>query len=300
MKPSSSLVIAVAVLVLTSPVTAEAFHLNYGWRRGEVRRYRYEETTHLRTQKTPFTVRSVFSERVKATRPNGSADLELAIETLELYAGEHLIVRFDRPPPQASTLSATADRKQHVTLRRTVAVRVGDDGIYMGLRTLGPGPGLAALEPFATIDLKTGELSLMTAAEAAAVRPADQTPTLDVLPRRLFGILVLPDANQVTGKAGQVRGPAGSLRWSVATLEKDVATMRVTTTAASDDARARSSQAAAERERAPLASHTDADVTIRFDRLAGRLLEARGTVIERAATKISSRVILELIAKPGR
>src|SRR6185295_13349311 len=119
--------------------------------------------------------------------------------------GEHLVARLDALPAEASRLRATADRAHHVTLRRTVAVSLRDDGFLLGLRTLGPGPA-EALEPFASIDARTGAVSRTTPAGTPTTDGGGAT--LDTLPRRLFGMLTLPDPKPGARGAGARGEPA--------------------------------------------------------------------------------------------
>jgi hypothetical protein len=69
--------------------------------------------------------------------------------------------------------------------------------------------------------------------------------------------------------------------------------MRVSTSAASDDRQARRRMASSTRE-TPVARR-EVDLTVRFDRVARQLLEARGTVIEWTPSKTSSTFVLTLL-----
>jgi hypothetical protein len=263
MKTSSYVGAAVVSLLLISS-SAPAATLGYAWRNGEVRRYRYEETTHFHRGGETVTIRSTFSQRVRMARRDGTAQMEFALEQLQVVLGDEVIDVLGRLPPEAAALGATADRQGRLTLERKPTLSLRDGRIDVALGT--PNAG------------------------------ADQSvPTLDALPWRLFELLVLPRRAPAAGKTRKVRGPAGALRWSLATSESSVSTMRVTTAAASDDLQARQRMGLS--TRATLIRPREADLTMRFDRAKGQLLEARGTVIEWRPSKTNSRFVLEVASR---
>jgi hypothetical protein len=242
--------------VIASLLLGTAAPLSYAWKKGEARRYRYEETTHFHRGGETVTVRSTFSQTVRAAHRDGTAEVEIKLEALEVLLGGGRIDLGDRVP---ATLGATTDRRGRLVMQQTLAVSLHDGRVSVGPRA------------------------------------GDGDPTIDLIPCRLFDLLVLPARAPAAGRSQEVRGPAGAVRWSLARTEKSVSTIRVTTAAAGDGIRARRRMALSARA-TPLTPR-EADLTMRFDRVAGQLLEARGTVIERVPSKANSRVVLEVVRK---
>jgi hypothetical protein len=285
---------AIASLLLMSS-GARAATLSYAWKNGDVRRYRYEETTHFQRGGETVTLRSTFSQTVRAAHPDGTAEVELKLEQLELRLRDRSLAGLERLPARAAPLVAAVDRQGRLTLRRTLAVSLHGGRIYVGLRAGTAGTDRPRLEPFASLDPATG--MLVEVGPSPSGGPAEGDPTVDAVPGRLFELLVLPRRVPAVGGSQGGSGPAGALHWSLATTEKSVATIRVTTGAAGDDAQARKRMVLA--TRASPVARREADLTMRFDRRAGQLLEARGTVIEQTPSKTNSRVTLELVPPPG-
>ena len=238
-------------LLLSS--TAAALDLSYAWRKGDVQRYRYEESTHFKAlpgrapEDEIVTVRSTFAERVRAVRARGAADVEVTLEHLEIEVGSRRVETLDQVPPNARTVRATMDRRGRVTLPRTLTVHVDHGQVRVA---------------------------------AGEGNPTDDAPEIDVIPIRLLELLLLPRGEISKGHPALT---GGALRWSLARLDGSVAILRVTNLPGRPDS-------AASRG---LAAGTIADMTTWFDARAGRLLAARGTLIRRTSLKVSSRVSLE-------
>lgn len=109
-----------------------AVELSSTWKLDEVRRYRYEETGHAGG--ALVTLRSTFVERVRALRPNGAADLEVMVESLEVCSGTPQ--RCDRPAltPGVRSMQAAIDRKGRVAVTRVpiVSIRDGHGRVALG------------------------------------------------------------------------------------------------------------------------------------------------------------------------
>jgi hypothetical protein len=242
MRTSSGARTVIALLILISS-SASAGTLRYAWRKGEVRRFRYEETSHFQRDGLTVGIRSTFSQKVRATGRDGTTQVELALEQAQVLLGEKVIDVLGQIPVQGTTVAATLDRSGRLVLERAPAVSLHEGRVEVRLRA-----------PRADSD------------------GSDADPTLDVFPRRVFELVTLPP------------------RTPVARNEKSVSTMRISTAAASDDRQARRRMAAS--TRATLVARREADLTVRFDRVAGQLLEARGTVIEWTPSKRSSTFVL--------
>jgi hypothetical protein len=265
MKPSSRHArVAIAALILISS-SASAGTLRYTWRKGEVQRYRYEATSHFHRGGLTVGIRSTFSQKVRAVSRDGTAQVEVTLEKLQVLLGEKVMDVLRELPPQATTTTGTLDRAGRLTVER--------------------GPVLS---------LHEGRIEAHPRApQADSDGAADADPTLDALPCRVFDLVTLPPRAPVVGQTREVRGPAGAVRWSLGRNERSVSTMRISTAAASDDRQARRRMASSTRE--TLVARREADLTVRFDRVARRLLEARGTVIEWTPNKTSSTFVLTLL-----
>jgi hypothetical protein len=277
------------LLVLLASPTVEAVELRYEWKKNDIHRYHYEEISHFRraTGGPPLdqlvTIRSTFSERVRSVRVDGAAEIELTLEQLEVYLGKRAVASLDAIPSSERTLHVSVDRRGHLTMRRMITVCLHDGSVYLGARSLDP----------AALRLGTLQVSGPAAGGSptvVTVKMGEKDGWLDAVPYRLLQMLALPVGDQAVGRAVEVRDPAGTLRWSLAALDEAVATLRVTSVAAKAALAARARPAGS-----PVVPtmRRESDLTTRFDTKTGRLLEARGTVIQRLATKTSSTIVLQ-------
>jgi hypothetical protein len=237
--------VVMGVVVLTS-MRAPATELKYVWRKDAVERYRYEETVHWKGGAI-LTVHAQFTERVLAARGDGRGTVEVTLEALDASFGTQSFDLRDQVP--------TRDRVILVADRRSFALR---DGWRVGLRD-----GRPVVE-----------------------RPsAESAQAIDVLPRRLLELLLLPEGTLERGRVAQVRNGRQTLQWRLAALDGTAATLFVTDSAPAPGARGHAGTQQPKREAT--------DLRVRFDAAEGRLIEVRGTLIWTRNTRAISRVLMQ-------
>ncbi len=251
-----------------------------------------------------LTIRSVFTQRVLATRSDGSADIELPIEKLEVSLGKRSFDALNRLPLEGRVLPAKVDSKGHMILHRLVTVYLNEGRVYLGMRNFAAQPKgssgpaearesrhRARIDMFASFDPRTGRLSgsasLTDKSALAAVEVHEEDPAVDAVPRRLFDMLEFPESARPRDGVLEVRRPVRTARWRLASLEGSLATLRVTSTASGGDAKAAPVLAGV-----PATPLRLADLTVRFDTVAGALIEVRGTIATKTSMKINSRLLL--------
>jgi hypothetical protein len=229
---------------------AAATELKYVWQKGAVERIRYEETVHWKGAAI-LTVRAQFAERVSAVRADGRGSVELVLETLVASLGTQSFDLRDQLPPQERVVMV-ADAMGHFAVPETLKVGVRD--------------GRPTVERRA----KPGSSQM-----------------IDVVPRRLLGLLALPQGALERGHTAQVKHGRQTLHWRLATIEGTAATLYVTDSAPPASTAGHSSTQSPKREAV--------DLVVRFDAAQGRLLEVRGTLIWTAPTRAISRVLMQRV-----
>lgn len=235
--------------LLVVATTAHAVELTYTWKKGDVHRFAYadDSTINVSMMGMPsaplrLAVNSTFSEKVLGVRADGSADVELVVEKLEVKQGGKVVATLDLVPPPARRVLAVVDRKGRFTFERMVSVYLSENQPSLVVSGSG-GPGKASasasangttLQVVAAYDPKTGRLSASSsvtrteeqAPEAkAAVREED--PHVDALPKQLLALMVLPDGDLEPGATMTVRSMLGDLSVGLAPLEAKTAKLRV-------------------------------------------------------------------------
>jgi len=326
-----SLAAALALLVSGS---ASAVELNYQWKKGDVHRFQYEDDSTME-MKMPgmganmpgmpanmpgmqmnmpgmnmgaggmnvrMKVQSTFSQKVLAVRPDGTAEVELTLEKMDLIGGDKRISTLDKIPAAAKKVKAEVDRKGHAKFYKMVTVYVQEGRTLVGVQDLQVGPqgvnasssatvGDRQVKVVAAVDPKTGtftvamdEKKLPPALKAVEVKEED--PGIDVLPKQIFEMMVLPEGDMTPGGRYEVATPAGTMAMTLATVEENVAQLHTTvaqnTSAAQAEAMA-NAQGGDEgatggmQGGADMGQKVDMDVTSGFDVAAGRLVRIEGT-----------------------
>ena len=326
-----SLAAALALLVSGS---ASAVELNYQWKKGDVHRFQYEDDSTME-MKMPgmganmpgmpanmpgmqmnmpgmnmgaggmsvrMKVQSTFSQKVLAVRPDGTAEVELTLEKMDLIGGDKRISTLDKIPAAAKKVKAEVDRKGHAKFYKMVTVYVQEGRTLVGVQDLQVGPqgvnasssatvGDRQVKVVAAVDPKTGtftvamdEKKLPPALKAVEVKEED--PGIDVLPKQIFEMMVLPEGDMTPGGRYEVATPAGTMAMTLATVEENVAQLHTTvaqnTSAAQAEAMAHNAEQPSEDEAgmqggANMGMKVDMDVTSGFDVAAGRLVRIEGT-----------------------
>ena len=324
-----SLAAALALLVSGS---ASAVELNYQWKKGDVHRFQYEDDSTME-MKMPgmganmpgmpanmpgmqmnmpgmnmgaggmnvrMKVQSTFSQKVLAVRPDGTAEVELTLEKMDLIGGDKRISTLDKIPAAAKKVKAEVDRKGHAKFYKMVTVYVQEGRTLVGVQDLQVGPqgvnasssatvGDRQVKVVAAVDPKTGtftvamdEKKLPPALKAVEVKEED--PGIDVLPKQIFEMMVLPEGDMTPGGRYEVATPAGTMAMTLATVEENVAQLHTTvaqnTSAAQAEAMANAQGADSTGDMqgaADMGQKVDMDVTSGFDVAAGRLVRIEGT-----------------------
>jgi len=240
---------AVIVIVLLASVQAAATELKYVWRKDAVERYRYEETVHWKGGAI-LTVRAQLAERVRALRADGRATVEVMLEALDASFGTQSYDLRDQVPAQEQRVVVVADAKGHFAAPESWRVGVRD--------------GRPAVE-----------------------RGDAGSQTIDVLPRRLLGLLALPAGTVERGRAAPVRNGTQTMHWRLAAADGMASTLYVTDSASPPATAGHAATQSPRREAA--------DLVVRFDAAQGRLLEVRGTLIWTQSTRVLSRVLLQRV-----
>ncbi len=336
-----------AALVMFTAGSAFAVEFNYTWKKGDVHRFQYEDDSTIEMKmaggmpgmqmpgmnmgaggmKAQMKVQSIFSQKVLAVKPDGTAQVELTLEKMDLLQGGQRLAALDQIPPAARKVKAEVDRKGHARFFRMVTVYVQEERTVVGVHDLKAGPrgssaslraGDTRVDVVAAVDPKTGRVSLAmqekkVPPELKAVKVKAEDPGVDVLPRQIFDMMVLPEGQMEPGGRVEVSTPVGPLATTLSTLDGGVAQLRTTVAqrmtdpgAGANDARptederedaapaamggmdmggmmggmnmggGRASAGGASEDSA-MGVKTEVDVTSGFDVAAGRLLHVEGT-----------------------
>lgn len=327
-----------AALVLFVSGSASAVELNYQWKKGDVHRFQYEDDSTLE-MKMPgmgadmpgmanmpgmqmpgmnmgaggmnvrMKVQSTFSQKVLAVRPDGTAEVELTLEKMDLIGGDKRVSTLDKIPAAAKKVKAEVDRKGNAKFYKMVTVYVQEGRTLVGVQDLKVGPkGVSAsssatvgdrhVKVVAAVDPKTGsvtvamdEKKLPPALKAVQVKEED--PGINVLPKQIFEMMVLPEGDLSPGGRYEVATPMGAMAMTLATVEENVAQLHTTvaqrTSAAQAEAMANAQQPSGDEDSmggsnmggmpggADMGMKVDMDVTSGFDVAAGRLMRIEGT-----------------------
>jgi hypothetical protein len=119
-----------------------------------------------------------------------------------------------------------------------------------------------------------------------AVEVKEEDPGIDVLPKQIFEMMVLPEGDMTPGGRYEVSTPAGAMAMTLAAVEENIAQLHTTvaqdTSAAQAEAMAHNAEQPSEDEAgmqggANMGMKVDMDVTSGFDVAAGRLVRIEGT-----------------------
>jgi hypothetical protein len=324
-----------AALVLFTAGSASAVELNYQWKKGDVHRFQYEDDSTIEMQmpggmggmnmqmpgmnmgsggmKMRMKVQSTFSQKVLAVRPDGTAEMELTLEKMDLIQGDKRVSTLDKIPPAAKKVKAEVDRKGHAKFFRMVTVYMQEGRTVVGVRNVvsaGPGGARASMtagdtrvDVVAAVDPKTGTISLAMDEKKApppalkAVKVKEEDPGVDVLPKQIFEMMVLPEGDMAPGSRVEVTTPMGAMAMTLAEMDSTVAQLHTTvaqkaeapTEAQAGDQDEDSAQAdmggmnmggmnmGSGAGAGGMGMKVDIDVTSGFDVAAGRLIRIEGT-----------------------
>jgi hypothetical protein len=235
----------VIAIVLLSSIGSRASELRYQWKKDATGRYQYEVTTHWKGG-AMLTVRTQLAERVRAVRADGRGVVELTLETLEASYGAQSVDLREQVPASERTLVVIADAKGHFVVPQAWRIGLRDGVPFVLPRGLGD-------------RAKGGWM-------------------VDVVPRRILDLLVLPNGAVERGTVVPVRNGKVTLQWQVASFDGATATLYVTNPAPRP------------------ARGEGTDLVVHFDTAQGQLLEVRGTLMWTESTKTIARVFLQRLA----
>lgn len=257
-----------AALVLFASGSASAVELNYQWKKGDVHRFQYEDDSTIE-MKMPggmggmpgmgmqmpgmemgkggmnvrMKVQSVFSQKVLSVRKDGTAEVELTLERMDLVGGDKRVTTIDTIPAAAKKVKAEVDRKGNAKFYKMVTVYIQEGRTVVGVHNLKAGPrgasasmtaGDTRVDVVAAVDPKSGTVSLaMTEKKAPppalkAVKIKKEDPSVDVLPKQIFDMMVLPEGDMAPGGRYEVTTPMGAMATTLAEIENNLAQMRTT------------------------------------------------------------------------
>jgi hypothetical protein len=250
--------LAAACLALLLSAPALAVELNYKWKKGDTHRFSYEDDTTLEMAMAgmpgmpgmpgmgpgggmKMKVQTVFSQKVLGVRPDGTADVELTVEKLDFFQGGQKVANISQVPPAARVVKAEVDRKGKAKFYQMVTVYMKEDRMLLGVHKVQAGPrgasvsaevGDQKVEVVASVDPKTGTI---TAAMKTTERPPpalkavqikEEDPGVDVLPKQIFEMMVLPDGNIDPGSETRVAMPFGNLVVALDAVEAGTARLK--------------------------------------------------------------------------
>ena len=255
-----------AALVLFASGSASAVELNYQWKKGDVHRFQYEDDSTIE-MKMPggmggmpgmqmpgmemgqggmnvrMKVQSVFSQKVLSVRPDGTAEVELTLEKMDLISGDKRTTTLDQIPPAAKKVKAEVDRKGNAKFYKMVTVYIQEGRTVVGVHNLKAGPrgasasmtaGDTRVDVVAAVDPKKGTITLAMEEKKApppalkAVKIKEEDPSVDVLPKQIFDMMVLPEGDMSPGGRYEVTTPMGAMATTLAEIENNMAQMRTT------------------------------------------------------------------------
>ena len=257
-----------AALVLFASGSASAVELNYQWKKGDVHRFQYEDDSTIE-MKMPgmggmggmggmqmpgmdmgkggmnvrMKVQSVFSQKVLAVRPDGTAEVELTLEKMDLVGGDKRVTTLDKIPAAAKKVKAEVDRKGNAKFYKMVTVYIQEGRTVVGVHNLKAGPrgasasmtaGDTRVDVVAAVDPKKGTITLAMEEKKApppalkAVKIKEEDPSVDVLPKQIFDMMVLPEGDMTPGGRYEVTTPMGAMATTLAEIENNLAQMRTT------------------------------------------------------------------------
>jgi hypothetical protein len=326
-----------AVVALLASGSASAVELNYTWKKGDVHRFQYEDDSTIE-MKMPgmganmggmqmqmpgmnmgaagmnmrMKVQSTFSQKVLAVRPDGTAEVELTLEKMALISGDKRITALDKIPAAARKVKAEVDRKGHAKFYRMVTVYLQEGRTVVGVHDVKVGPtgasasmtaGDTRVSVVAAVDPKTGSVSLAMDEKKVppalkAVQVKEEDPSVDVLPKHIFEMMVLPEGDLAPGGSYEVTTPMGAMKTTLSAMEDSLAQLR-TVVAQKVEAPAEAQAETADTgsgDEGPgqamagmnmggmdmgggsnMGMQVDVDVTGGFDVAAGRLIRIEGT-----------------------
>ncbi len=250
---------ACLALLLSAP--ALAVELNYKWKKGDTHRFSYEDDTTIEMAMAGMAgmpgmpgmaamgsagggmkmkVQTVFNQKVLAVRPDGSADVELTVEKLDFFQGGKKVANIAQVPPAARVVKAEVDRKGNAKFYKMVTLYMQEDRLVLGVHKVQAGPGGVSssvsgtvgdqqVEVVASVDPKTGKVTAAMKTSAApppalkAVQVKEEDPGVDVLPKQIFEMMVLPDGSMEPGTETRVAAPFGNLLVALNAVEGGIA-----------------------------------------------------------------------------
>lgn len=234
--------ILAAAALLAAPA-ALAVELSYTWKKGDVHRFSHEDKTEFEVKMnampgmggmmggpgggpTVLEVRSVFSQKVLAVRADGTAEIELTVEKLDVFQGGMQMASLSQIPPAARVARAEVDRKGRAKFFRTVTVYMKDDTVFLAVNKVESRPGHASVsasaggknvELVASVDPRTGRVTAsakVTEAPPPALKKVqvkEEDPHVDVMPKQIFEMMVLPEGSLAVGGEAGVETPFGKI-----------------------------------------------------------------------------------------
>ena len=188
-------------------------------------------------------VQTVFRQKVLAVRPDGSADVELTVEKLDFFQGGKKVANITQVPPAARVVKAEVDRKGNAKFFKMVTLYMQEDRMVLGVHKVQAGPngvrssasatvGDQKVEVVASVDPKTGKITAAMKTSAApppalkAVQVKEEDPGIDVLPKQIFEMMVLPEGDMAPGTETRVAAPFGNMLVSLDAVEGGTARLR--------------------------------------------------------------------------
>ncbi len=258
-RPRLSFSIILLLAAVSLSLSAAAVELRYKWNKGDVHRFRYRDDSRISMEmggmgggmQVRLQVESRFSMKVLDTLPGGKARVLLRLQSMELIQNGKRLPALKRIPPAARKVVAVLDRRGRAEFKRMVTVYIRDNQVYLGVRRAELGPGRASasvsaggpeggvdVDLVAHIDPASGRI---TAAAKVRERPAklrrakieQDDPSVDVLPKRIFEMMVLPEGDIARDGQLQTSVPGASLEMKVSleSLKRGVATLHFETAA---------------------------------------------------------------------
>lgn len=256
---------------------AEGVELLYTWNLGEHHRFRYQDATifsmagSLGESVPPlrFGTETIFSETVLSVAADGSATVNLTVESLAIQIEGRTIATLAELPDDVCEFEAQVDRRGNVSFTRRVTAWLSNDTVY--LTTGHEAETRAGWRVFTTVDAHTGRI---TRRVATGMRLPEDAMPVETLPVDLFEMLMLPEGDLDRGETQHFSVPGLDITTTLNTVTGAVADLSLKVGTSLGAAVAMGAQAVGLPDES--GADSEANLNVAFDTRAGRLLSVGG------------------------
>jgi len=242
-------VIVCSLLLLSFWVAdASAVRFQYRWKKGDLHRYKYHNDTRIKHQMMGNSTLRIktdirFSQKVLKTLPGGRAYVRLSVQSLKIKVGRLRVATLRSFPPYARSLHAIVDKHGKTRLLGRLAMYIKKNQVYVAaqqvrshkkgrssLSAVAETPA-GRVQVFVSVNHKTGRVESTLKSRPAQRRLArvvikKDDPAVDLLPKDLFDMLVLPKGRMKAGSSVSITASMLKIRIGLKKLRRGVATLK--------------------------------------------------------------------------